>query len=425
MSKPFSIGRTMLIGLGFFTVAIVWSIYNVAVPTYLDGLGLRSWLLGLVMALDNIFAAAFNPLFGSLSDRTRTRWGRRMPYLLAGIPLAAVFFVAIPYARASVLLLIPVVICMNFFMCVYRSPTVSLMPDLTPPAYRNQANGIINLMGGAGTAVAMLLGATLFGIGESLPFLIAAGLMIATVAVMFRFVREPAAAYAAETKPKDREGVLPDAARRRSVVLILLAVFCWFIAYNGLETYLTLFVQNVMGMGKDIASRLFLAVSAAFLLSAVPAGYAARRFGRKRTILIGIACMILLCGCMTAVRSLAAVYALMAAGGVGWALININSYPMVIELACSRVGAYTGFYYFFSMCAASVSPVMVGGLMDAVEALQRRGLLDKAYVPEEILFPVGFVFFVLAGGCMLFVRHGETACADPGNLVEQVGQMDG
>jgi MFS family permease len=159
-------------------------------------------------------------------------------------------------------------------------------------------------------------------------------------------------------------------------------------AYNGMETYLTLFVQNVMGMGKDIASRIFLAVSAAFLISAVPAGYVARRFGRKRTILAGIACMALLCGCMTSVRSLAAVYALMVAGGIGWALININSYPMVIELAGPRVGAYTGFYYFFSMCAASVSPVMVGGLMDAVEALQRRGLVNNAYVPEEILFPV-------------------------------------
>lgn len=424
MDKGFNIGKTILIGLGFFTVAIVWSIYNVAVPEYLDKIGMSSWTLGLIMALDNIFAAVFNPLFGNLSDKTHTRFGRRMPYLLVGIPMAAILFVTIPYVRTTLFLLIPVVILMNFFMCAYRSPTVSLMPDLTPPRYRGQANGVINLMGGIGTATAMLLGSMLFDISETLPFQIAAVLMIITVIIMFRFVKEPPVAYQADEKPDDAKDARLTPGQRRSVILILIAIFCWFVAYNGMETYLTLFSIKVLGVTKGIASRMFLVVSVAFLISAIPAGYIARRLGRRRTILMGILCMGILCGFLITVRNMTMIYVLLAIAGVGWALININSYPMVVQLAGPRVGTYTGYYYFFSMLAASVSPVMVGGLMDGIRALQDRRIIGSGYVAEEILFPVGLVFFILAGVCMLFVRHGEAEEKDTPDIMQQVGQMD-
>ena len=132
------------------------------------------------MTVDNIFAMAFNPLFGRLSDKTHTRFGRRMPYLLIGIPLAAVFFFLIPFSKDTLWLLMAVVIAMNAFMCVYRAPTVALMPDLTPPHLRSQANGIINLMGGLGTALIMGVGALLFAKSEVLPFALGSIVMIAT-----------------------------------------------------------------------------------------------------------------------------------------------------------------------------------------------------------------------------------------------------
>ena len=137
-SAGLSIKKTVLVGLGFFTVAIVWALYNVAVPTYLNDIFANSkinkLLVGAIMTIDNIFAMIFNPTFGALSDRTRTRFGRRMPYLLVGIPMAAVFFFLIPFAKDTLWMLMTVVIVMNVFMCVYRAPTVALMPDLTPPA---------------------------------------------------------------------------------------------------------------------------------------------------------------------------------------------------------------------------------------------------------------------------------------------------
>jgi Na+/melibiose symporter-like transporter len=206
------------VGLGFFTVAIVWSLYNVAVPTYLNdifkGLKANKFLVGCIMTIDNIFAMAFNPLFGKFSDKTHTRFGRRMPYLMVGIPIAAILFLLIPFVKDTLWMLMTVVIAMNFFMCVYRTPTVALMPDLTPPHLRSQANGIINLMGGLGTALAMGVGAALFATSEILPFALGATIMIVTIIIMFFTVKEPKEVYAKDEKKDDENVVLPKSMKR-------------------------------------------------------------------------------------------------------------------------------------------------------------------------------------------------------------------
>ena len=278
-----------------------------------------------------------------------------MPYLMIGIPIAAVSFFLIPFVRETLWMLMAVVILMNLFMCMYRAPTVALMPDLTLPKFRSQANGIINLMGGIGTATAMLLGTILFAKGEALPFGVGAALMIATIIVMYLFVKEPKEAY--KDKVEDNVEDIPEKvltkAEKRSIILILTAIFCWFVGYNGIETYLSIYCLNVLGLGKDVASSFFLTVSATFLLCAIPSGYLANKIGRRTTILIGLAGMVIMSLSLLYVRSTTVIYVLMAIAGVGWAMININSYPMVVQMAGGKVGRYTGYYYFFSMAAAA------------------------------------------------------------------------
>lgn len=183
--------KTFLIGLGFFTISIVWSIYNVAVPIYLDELGLKGLTVGAIMTIDNIFALIFLPLFGVLSDKTNTRYGKRMPYLLIGIPLSAIAFFLIPFSKASLLSLMLTVISLNFFMSIYRAPTVALMPDFTPPPLRSKANGIINFMGGLGASFAYLLGGVLFKVNEYYPFSVGSGILIITIILMYTFIQEP------------------------------------------------------------------------------------------------------------------------------------------------------------------------------------------------------------------------------------------
>lgn len=161
--------KTWLLGFGFFSISLGWSLYNGFVPFFLNDYLASTALIGFLMTLDNYIALFLQPYIGSLSDRTSTRYGRRMPYLLIGIPCAALFFALIPFHTGLITLII-FMVCMNLSMAIYRSPTIALMPDITPPSNRTKANGIINLMGGLGAILAFSIGAYLFHIDESLPF---------------------------------------------------------------------------------------------------------------------------------------------------------------------------------------------------------------------------------------------------------------
>jgi maltose/moltooligosaccharide transporter len=145
--QAFSVSKTFLLGFGFFGVSVIWSLYNAYVPIFLKStFGLRSSVIGSIMTIDNIFAIALLPFLGALSDRTRTRLGRRRPYILVGASLALIFFVLVPYFNTLQILglMMLAIILMNLSMALFRSPVVALMPDITPSKYRSQANGIIN-----------------------------------------------------------------------------------------------------------------------------------------------------------------------------------------------------------------------------------------------------------------------------------------
>ncbi|HOJ10026.1 MAG TPA: MFS transporter [Clostridiales bacterium] len=418
--------KTFVIGLGFFTVSIIWSIYNVAVPRYLDNLGLSGIMVGTVMTIDNLFALIFLPAFGTLSDRTNTRYGRRMPYLLVGIPLSAIAFFLIPFSRESLPFLMTTVILLNFFMSIYRAPTVALMPDFTPQPLRSKANGIINFMGGLGASVAFLMGGALFKLKEYYPYVVGSSILILTIILMYNFIQEPKVVDEIMEKDKekdthkdtyndkyegtneydtfnsreqgnallDQKEAKKESGERLSLVFLLLAIFFWFSSFNVVETFFSTYGEKILNVDKSVSSYLLLTVSALFLVFSIPAGLIAGKLGRKRTILYGLIVIIITFISLIFVKTITLMYVLMGIGGISWALININSYPMVVEMTSNKgIGKYTGYYYFFSMLASIVSPILFGGIKDILG--------------DGFLFIYSTIGMIIAFFFMMLVKHGE------------------
>ncbi|MDD3866447.1 MAG: MFS transporter [Eubacteriales bacterium] len=411
--------KTFLIGFGFFASSLAWSIYNSFVPLMLEERFLASTaIIGFIMTIDNIFGVIFQPLFGQLSDRTRTRFGRRMPYIMLGIPTCAAAFIFIP-RMPTLFAMMAVIIAFNLIMSFWRSPVVALMPDLTPSPLRSKANGIINLMGGVGSIIAFFVGGLLAKAGGyNAPFLMGAAVMLAALIILFTFIKEPDSRKlgrqldtanqmlsrddTAQTGTKADLSVHRHLSRPEKVSLfaLLLAIFFWFCGYNAVETFFTLYATQTLGISGGDAAMTLTLFSLALVAFALPAGILAGRFGRRRMILIGLVGMIIAFIPMLFIENLWILRLLLFLGGLCWACININSLPMVVELAShDRIGSYTGYYYFFSFSAAIVSPTLFGLLRD---------LTDQ----YSILFPYSIAAFALAFICMLMVHHGE-AEAEP------------
>ncbi|MEM2274474.1 MAG: MFS transporter [Thermofilum sp.] len=189
--QKFSYGKIFLLGFGFFGISVIWSIYNSYVPVFLKEHALPSWLVGFIMTIDNIFAVVLLPYIGVLSDLTRTRLGRRKPYILAGAPPAALTFALIPLLRGELIPMMIVILLMNLSMALFRSPVIAFMPDVTPSEYRSQANGIINFMGGVGSLLAFFAGSWLYRLNPTYPFIASAVLLAASSFLVIVLVDEP------------------------------------------------------------------------------------------------------------------------------------------------------------------------------------------------------------------------------------------
>lgn len=400
--------KTFLIGFGFLASSLAWSLYNSFVPLILRDYVGSSLLIGMVMTIDNIFGVVFQPLFGQLSDRTRTRFGKRMPYIMVGIPLCAIAFSLIPFMQ-TLFATMAVIIAFNFIMSTWRSPVIALMPDLTPSPLRSKANGIINMMGGIGAIIAFMVGGrlTTWG-GFKASFIMGSIVMVLALVVLMLFVREPDTRL---HRPLQDATVTEDdsetltAARssakhltkdeKKSLFALLFAIFFWFCGFNAVETFFTSYATTNLGLEAGAAAGMLTYFSLALVAFAIPAGILATRFGRRRMILIGLVGIIAAFTPMLFVSGKTAVQILMIVAGSFWALVNINSLPMVVELAANdRIGSFTGYYYFFSFSAAIVSPSLFGLIHD----------LTKDY---NNLFIYSAVAFLLAFVCMLQVRHGE------------------
>jgi Na+/melibiose symporter-like transporter len=403
--------KTFLIGFGFFASSIAWSLYNSLVPLMLEQrFLLGTAIIGVIMTIDNIFGVVFQPLVGMLSDRTHTRIGKRMPWIAVGIPLCAIAFYFIP--RASTLIgMMSVIIGFNFIMSLWRSPVVSLMPDVTPAPLRSKANGIINLMGGIGSIVAFLVGGILADLNENLhaPFILGSGVMLFALAMLLLFVREPDSRMGITVVGEERSAISGKTrhaikdwqpGEKRSLTFLLLAIFFWFCGYNAVETFFTLYATNTLGVTAGKATQLLTMFSLAFVAFALPSGIIAGRIGRRKVIVAGLIGMVIVFLPMLYIQNILAVQGLLLLGGFFWACININSLPMVVEMATKdRIGSFTGYYYFFSFSAAIASPILFGIIRD----------LTQNYAT---LFIYSVIAFAVALGCILFVRHGEAATGE-------------
>ncbi|GIO37998.1 MFS transporter [Paenibacillus antibioticophila] len=357
--------KTWLLGLGFFSISLTWALYNAFVPLFLDNYLKSAAFIGFMMTIDNYFAMFLQPWIGHRSDKIRTRFGRRMPFLLIGMPLGAVFASLIPLHNSFVTLVLFMVL-MNLSMSLFRAPTVALMPDITPEAKRTRANGIINLMGGIGSVLAFGVGSKLYGISSYVPFLFAGITMLVCMAVLKAVIKEPiVTGLAVSSKSETRPPVRIKDQLDRTTLFILGAIFCWFVAYQGVEALFTLYGTKHMGMTDGEASFSLTFFSLAFLIFALPSGWLGAKFGKKKVIMAGVAGLFLVFASIVFLDSILMLRVMLIVGGVFWACININSYPWVISTGAEEsIGTRTGIYYFVSSLAAITSPPLLGWVID-------------------------------------------------------------
>jgi Na+/melibiose symporter-like transporter len=374
----FSLPRTFVLGFGFLGVSVIWAMYNAYVPIFLkETFHLSSTVIGVIMTIDNIFAIILLPFLGALSDRTRSRLGRRRPYILVGSILAAAFFILIPYTRSTEVLslMMVTIILMNLSMAIFRSPVIALMPDITPSAYRSQANGIINFMGGLGSLLVYFGGKPLYDTRVSLPFLVAGLVMLGASLFVVIFVREPAQPPA--TAEEKKSGSLTASAKElvanlkdvfkgeKSLLLILLSILCWFIGFNAIETFFTSYAKFSLHIKESTGALILGFFSVTFMATAIAAGYIGSRWGRRRTIQLGLVIVVVTIASALFIKSFLPLSIAFVIGGFGWALVNVNSLPMVVDMTTvEKVGGYTGLYYLFSQAANIIAPPAAGALID-------------------------------------------------------------
>ena len=430
--------QIIFIGFGFLASSLTWAVYNAQVPLILDErFSLSRTLIGTIMTIDNFFGVILQPLIGTWSDNTHSRFGRRLPWIALGLPICALLFTLVPLQTVLWQFML-VIVSFNFIMALWRSPVVSIMPDVVPSPLRSEANGIINLMGGVGSIIAFYYGGVLSDLTEDkfYAFFMASIIMMLALILLFLFVRDPDSLlykethgipirnslanrwarlsqqqfteeYSAlvdensntESTVKQRTSLtafldLPSQ-QQKSLAALLIAIFAWFMGNNAIETFFTLFATNTYGISGGQATMMLAGFSLAFLLFAVPAGRIGHKFGRKRTILIGLIGFIIIFVLIIAKPSQMLLQFLLIIAGFFWAFININSLPMVLEFATlSSIGTFTGYYYMFSFSASIVSPIFYGFLQDIFQT-------------DALLFVFALVCFIVAFSSFLFVKHGE------------------
>ncbi|WP_088072358.1 MFS transporter [Gottfriedia luciferensis] len=388
----FNYRKILLLGFGFFAITVTWSVYNAFMPKLLSEYIRSSALIGFIMTFDNYFALFLQPAVGMYSDRLNTRFGRRMPFLMVGMPLAALFTFLIPFHQA-LLMLIVFIIFMNLSMSIFRSPVIALMPDLTRVEQRSKANSVINFMGGIGALIAYFIGSKLWDFNKGYPFYLAGTLMLLSFVILFYFIREKRDVLnyeQAEESVQLREG-FRSAIQNKSALFLLLAILSWFTGFNGIETFFTRYGEVYLGVKISDASFSFAFISLAFLLFAIPAGFIGTKIGKKRSILIGIFGIIIGFIVLFFLKDLLIIRIIFLIMGCFWALVNINSYPFLAEMAPTGfIGTYTGLYYLFASIANIISPPLLGAMMDLIG--------------YKIMFLYGCFFIIISFFMMLQVK---------------------
>ena len=455
--------RVVLVGMAFFLISAFWQAYDAIVPLILTNhFGMPQTASGAVMSLDNVLAVFMLPIFGALSDKTKTRFGKRTPYIFFGTIAAVISFVCLTfidnYQLTKVLFgnlpsgqtaetlqkltweltlsnvwplvgFIATLLVVLIAMATFRSPAVALMPDVTVKPLRSKANAVINLTGTAGGILVLVLG-MVFSTSKN-KYMSYTGYVLAVCAIMLLgFVlflltvkekkwaaemeedtvkyglEEPASPDAPAEKRKLTKGELT------SLLLLLASVALWFIGYNSITSKYSVYASNILGFDYNFT---LIVAQAAAIVSFIPVGIISSKLGRKKTILAGILMLAAAFagGTLVSPETPAVImYPIFALAGIGWASINVNSFPMVVELAGKGdVGKYTGYYYTASMSAQIVAPILSGVLYD---------LCGMRYT----FFPFGAAFVIFSFITMLLVKHGDSRPTEKKSALEQLGGGD-
>ena len=418
--------RTILVGFAFLSISAFWQMYDNLVPKILtETFGVGESISGIIMASDNVLALFLLPLFGGLSDKCTSRLGRRRPFILFGTLAAVALMMLLPILTDSyhaapaswkTLCFVITLGMLLITMGTYRSPAVALMPDVTPKPLRSKANAIINLMGALGGILYLLITTFLYKTSADvyvsyLPlFLIVGGIMLTALAVVMFFVNEPK--LVAEQKKREEEhpeetqtpvsetgeALAPEV--KKSLSFLLASIALWFIGYNAVSTWFSVYAANTWNMTLGQANTCLTVATAGAIITYIPSGTVASKLGRRKTIRFGT---LLLSGTfatgfvytMLSDHFSPLLYVLFTLVGVAWAFINVNSLPMVVEMCKgSDVGKFTGLYYTFSMSAQIATPIVAGWLLENVS--------------YKTLFPYAAIFVFASFITMAFVKHGDT-----------------
>lgn len=408
--------RTFLVGLAFMAISAFWQMYDTVIPLILKNtFGIKDTASGVIMALDNVLALFMLPIFGMLSDKA----GRRIPFIVCGTFVAVASCMLIPVAGASknFVLFFAALAVLLLSMGTFRSPAVALMPDVTPKPLRSKGNAVINLMGTVGGIYTLIMIKLLIKENANaadvnyLPIFIAVASLMAICAIVLSAAvneRKLKAETDAVNDALDAENdELSDGANERSggrlskpmlrsLMLILVSVFLWYMGYNAVTTAYSKYATSVWGMELGNASLCLVIAQVGALAAFLPIGIISSKIGRKRMIIIGVVTLALCFGAMALARAFSGwMFAVFVLIGFAWAAINVNSFPMVVEISRSGdIGKYTGYYYTFSMAAQIITPVLSGALLE--------------HVGYHTLLPYASLMAGAAVVTMAFVRHGDS-----------------
>ena len=404
--------RTFLVGLAFMSISGFWQLYDFIIPLMMKTeFNIADTYAGVVMSLDNVLALILLPYFGRLSDDTKTKHGRRMPFIVIGTVIAAIAMLVLPFAaqKGSIILFIIGLAVLLLSLASYRSPAVALMPDITIKPLRSMGNAIINLMGAVGGVIVLGLIAILSPekIGSYYPVFISVSLlMLVAMVIMIFFVKEnkwaeEASELTESLKIEEHEDLIQEEGKmgkevKRSMTFLLFSISLWFMGYNAVISAFSRYATIHLNFSASQASMILLIANVAAIIGFIPIGKLSSKIGRKKMILMGLVILSLSFGSASLYRSYSPLmFFNFILAGLSWAAISVNSLPMVLEMSSGQeVGKFTGLYYSFSMAAQIITPILSGLLFDLID--------------YSVLFPYSFVFLIASIFTMIQVKHGDS-----------------